>query len=198
MMVARADRSPAPELLDRLSGKPVVLVGMMGAGKTSVGRLLARRLGWEFIDADTEIEASARRSIDDIFADSGERGFREGERRVLAGLVRRRNCVIATGGGAFDDPGTRAKIRAEGVSVWLDAGVDVLLERVSCCGDRPLLRGGDMRETLERLAAARRPGYAEADIAVETGGRTPGEVADHVLQALAGHCGMEAAGPATR
>lgn len=171
---------------------------MMGAGKTSVGRLLAQRLGWEFIDADTEIEAGARRSIDDIFADRGERGFREGERRVLARLVGRRSCVIATGGGAFDDPETRARVRAEGVSVWLKADIDVLLERVSREGHRPLLRGGDVRGTLERLIAARGPGYAEADIAVEAGGHPPGEVADHVLQALAGHCGMETAGPAAR
>lgn len=186
-MVAGARRFLTSQLRKRLSDRPVVLVGLMGAGKTSIGRLLAARLNREFVDADAEIEVGARRSIEEIFDSFGEDGFRDGERRVMARLMKRRNCVIATGGGAFDDPRTRAAVRAGGVSVWLKADVEVLLERVSDRDDRPLLRGGDRRTTLERLMAKRHPFYAEADVVVESRRERPAKVVDRVVRALAGH-----------
>ncbi len=174
----------------------MVLVGLMGAGKTSAGRLLAARLGREFVDADAEIEAGARRSIGEIFDSLGEDGFRDGERRVIARLMKRRDCVIAAGGGAFDDPRTRAAVRAGGVSVWLKADVEVLLDRLSSCNDRPLLREGDRRATLESLMAKRHPFYAEADVVVESRRESPERIVERTMRALAGHAGISGGGAA--
>ena len=175
-------------MLDRLPDKPVVLVGLMGAGKTRVGRLLASRLNREFIDADSEIEASAGCSIEDIFARYGEEAFRDGERRVIERLMKTRNSVIATGGGAFASARTRADVRARGVSVWLRADLDVLVERVSQRNDRPLLKEGDKRATLARLMSERHPYYAEADITVESGTDGPDAVVESIVGALSAHC----------
>ena len=175
-------------LLDRFPDKPVVLVGLMGAGKTRVGRLLAIRLNREFIDADSEIEASAGCSIEDIFARFGEEAFRDGERRVIERLMETRNSVIATGGGAFASARTRADVRARGVSVWLRADLDVLVERVSQRNDRPLLKEGDKRATLARLMTERHPYYAEADITVESGTDGPDAVVESIVGALCAHC----------
>lgn len=175
-------------MLDRLPDKPVVLVGLMGAGKTRVGRLLASRLNREFIDADSEIEASAGCSIEDIFARHGEEAFRDGERRVIERLMGTRNSVIATGGGAFANARTRADVRARGVSVWLRADLDVLVERVSQRNDRPLLKEGDRRATLARLMTERHPCYAEADITVESGTGGPDLVVESIVSALCAHC----------
>jgi shikimate kinase len=150
----------------RLNGRSIVLVGMMGAGKSSVGRRLAKALNLPFIDADTEIEKAASMSISDIFATRGEPEFRAGERRVVARLLDAEPTVIATGGGAFMDEATREKVRARGISVWLKAEIEVLLRRVKKRGARPLLKGGDPEQVLRDLLVIREPVYAEADVTV--------------------------------
>ncbi|BCJ89712.1 shikimate kinase [Terrihabitans soli] len=150
----------------RLGGRSVVLVGMMGAGKSSVGRRLAKALEIPFVDSDTEIEKAASMTIPEIFATRGEPEFRAGERRVVSRLLDAPPSVIATGGGAFMDETTREKIRARGISVWLKAEVDVLLRRVKKRGNRPLLKNGDPEDVLRKLLAKREPVYAEANITV--------------------------------
>lgn len=178
---------PAPEpgpALDRT----LVLVGLMGAGKSSIGRRLAQRLGVDFLDADTEIETAAGRSIPEIFAELGEPAFRDGERRVIRRLLEDRTPhVLATGGGAFMAPDTRAVIREKGLSLWLKADLDTLYERVARRSNRPLLKTADPKETLRGLMALRYPVYAEADIVVETR-RVPIETTvENVYQALLAH-----------
>jgi shikimate kinase len=153
-------------LVAALGRRSIVLVGIMGAGKSSVGRRLAGRLCIPFVDADAEIEQAANMSISDIFATKGEPYFRNGEARVIARLLEQGPQVLATGGGAFMNPGTRALIRAKGVSVWLKAELDVLLKRLKRRNERPLLKSGDPAETLSRLMAQRYPIYAEADVMV--------------------------------
>jgi len=152
-----------------LDGKTIVLVGLMGAGKTSIGRRLAGRLGLPFTDADVEITKAAGCSIDDIFELYGEEAFRDGERRVIARLLEDQPHVLATGGGAFMAPETRARVAERGISVWLRAGLDLLVERTSRKRTRPLLRTGDPRATLQRLMDERHPVYALADVTVDTG-----------------------------
>jgi shikimate kinase len=164
--------------------KPIVLIGMMGVGKTSVGRHLAQKLALPFVDADSEIEAAAQATITEIFERDGEAVFRSGERRVIARLLDGPLCVLATGGGAFMAPETRDKIRERAVSVWLRADVDLLTRRVGRRRDRPLLNDGNPRETLARLLAQRSPIYAEADIVVDSGEQSPDQVADQVIAAL--------------
>ena len=153
--------------MERLK-RTVALVGMMGAGKSSVGRRLAAKLDVAFRDADAEIEAAAGCSISEIFDRFGEAGFREGERKVIIRLLGEAPHVLATGGGAFVDSQTRARIKEGAVSVWIKAPVDVLLARVSRRDTRPLLRNGNPREILERLLAERAPVYAQADLAVDS------------------------------
>jgi shikimate kinase len=148
--------------------RPIVLVGLMGAGKSSVGRRLALALGLPFFDADDEVEKAARRKIPEIFAEMGEPAFRDGERRVIARLLDGPPHVLATGGGAFMNAETRALIKAKATSIWLKADVDVLVRRVGRKADRPLLSGKNPREVLQALAAQRHPLYAEADIVVES------------------------------
>lgn len=148
--------------------RTVALVGLMGAGKTTVGRRLARTLGLPFKDADAEIEIAAGRSVADIFAERGEPEFRRGERRVIERLLDGPPVVLATGGGAFMNTETRALIRGKALSVWLRADLDVLVRRVRKRDTRPLLRGRDPHEVLERLMAERDPVYAEADLIVDT------------------------------
>lgn len=155
--------SPVP-----LEERSVVLIGLMGAGKTTVGRRLARRLDLVFVDTDTEIERAAGETIPEIFERWGEPTFRTGERRVIARLLDEGPCVLATGGGAFMDPLTRANISARGISVWLKADLDVLMKRVGKRGDRPLLKVDDPRETMKRLIDERYPVYAGADITIES------------------------------
>jgi len=151
-----------------LRQQTIVLVGLMGAGKTSIGRRLAQTLGLPFKDADEEVERAAGRSVAEIFEELGEPAFRDGERRVIARLLDEPPHVLATGGGAFMNPETRKLIASKAVSVWLQADVDVLARRVSRKNDRPLLHGRDAREVLSALAAERYPVYAEADLAVES------------------------------
>ncbi|MEE8548487.1 MAG: shikimate kinase [Alphaproteobacteria bacterium] len=181
--------------------KTIVLVGLMGAGKTSVGRLLAKRLDLEFIDADDEIEQAAQCSIDQIFESHGEAEFRDGERRVIARLLTGPTHVLATGGGAFMRKETRDAIRGWGISVWLRADLDLLLRRVSRRKNRPLLRNENPRQTLEKLMEERYPVYAEADIVVDSGDRPPGTIVDNVIESIetflgagAGSGGAKAAG----
>lgn len=177
----------ARALVNRLAEKPVVLVGMMGAGKTTVGRRLASRLGRQFIDSDEEIERAAQMSIPEIFEQRGEAEFRAGEMRVITRLLKEKNVVLATGGGAFVNPETRALVKAEAVSVWLKADVDVLFERVSRRTNRPLLKTADPKATLEKLVADRYPIYAEADVTVVSRDVPQDNVAGDVVSALLNH-----------
>ena len=148
--------------------RSIVMVGLMGAGKTSIGRRLAQKLHVPFIDSDVEIEKAANESIAEIFARDGEAVFRAGERRIIARLLDGPVQVLATGGGAYMDPSTRARIRERGISVWLRADLETLLERTSRRQHRPLLNQGDRRETLTQLIETRYPVYAEADITVDS------------------------------
>ena len=158
-----ADGKPGPAAW---AGQPIVLVGLMGVGKTTVGRRLAHRLSLPFVDADHEIEAAAGMSVAEIFERFGEPYFRDGERRVIRRLIDGRPKVIATGGGAFIDADTRALILAQTIAVWLDADPDILAERVRRRDTRPLLRGRDPRVVLADLARVRNPFYALASIHV--------------------------------
>lgn len=168
-----------------MTDRSIVLVGLMGAGKTCIGRRLAERLGLPFVDADTEIEAAAGCSVEEIFGRFGEKAFRDGERRVIARLLEEGPPrVIATGGGAFINKQTRTNVRRSGIAVWLKADLDVLLHRVSRRNNRPLLKGANKRETLERLMDERHPFYAEADITIETGDESPDATVERVIEAL--------------
>ncbi|MFC3703953.1 shikimate kinase [Devosia honganensis] len=177
----------ARALAARLNGRPVVLVGMMGAGKTTVGRRLASRLGRQFIDSDEEIERAAQMTIPEIFEQRGEAEFRAGEMRVIARLLKENDLVLATGGGAFVNPETRALVRAGAVSVWLKADIDILFERVSRRSNRPLLKTADPRATLEKLIAERYPIYAQADVTVISRDVPQDNVAGDVVAALLDH-----------
>jgi shikimate kinase len=146
----------------------IALVGLMGAGKSSVGRRLAQALNLPFRDADEEVERAAGRSVSEIFDELGEAAFRDGERRVIARLLDEAPHVLATGGGAFMNPETRKLIAGKAISVWLQADVEVLARRVARKNDRPLLHGKDVREVLADLARERYPTYALADVAVES------------------------------
>ena len=166
--------------------RPLVLVGLMGCGKSTLGRRLAHVLGFEFVDADDEIERAAQMSIAEIFAAYGEAGFRDGERRVIARLIEESGPrkVIATGGGAFVDSQTRALIRERAIAIWLDCDVETLLERTSRRDNRPLLKQGDPRETLERLLRERGPAYAEAHLRVPSGAAPHQRTLTFILRAL--------------
>lgn len=164
--------------------KSLVLVGLMGAGKTTVGRRLAAALDLPFADADQEIEAAAGCSISEFFERHGEAEFRNGERRVIARLLDGPVCVLSTGGGAFMDPETRQKIKETGTSIWLRAELDLLMERVSRRPTRPLLKQDDPRKVMERLMKERYPVYAEADIIVDTGEGPHEAVVAKIIDAL--------------
>jgi shikimate kinase len=176
-----------------LGPRSVVLVGMMGAGKSSVGRRLAARLSVPFIDADAEIEKAAGMTITEIFAAHGEPYFRAGETRVIARLLESGPQVLATGGGAFMNAETRSAIRTRGISVWLRATLEVLSRRIKRRGDRPLLKGADPAETLRRLLEERDPVYAEADLIVESRDVPHETIVDEVLAGLKPHIAPEGA-----
>jgi shikimate kinase len=159
--------------------RPVALVGLMGAGKSTVGRKLATLLGKDFVDADEAIEDAAQMTVSDIFKRFGEPHFRDGERRVIARLIEERHGVIATGGGAFVNDQTRALILDRAIAVWLDCEVDTLVERTARRNVRPLLRDGNPREILTRLSREREPFYAQAPI------RIAGEDGPHLDTAMA-------------
>jgi shikimate kinase len=150
------------------SERSIVLVGIMGAGKSAIGRRLAMHLGLPFVDADDEIEAAAGSSIEDIFARYGEAEFRKGEERVLRRLMKGPRKILATGGGAFMNERTRHAIKERGISIWLRADLDTLMRRVGRRNDRPMLKGGNPRELMAKLMELRYPVYAEADIVVDS------------------------------
>lgn len=159
----------------------------MGSGKSAIGRRLATRLGLDFVDADSEIEAAAGCSIEDIFEQHGEAAFRDGEKRVIARLLDGPPHVLATGGGAYMDADTRLLIREKGLSIWLKADLDVLLERTARRNNRPLLKQGDPREVLEKLMRERYPVYAETDIMVESGDRPHEKMLEIIIEAIRSH-----------
>ncbi|MCR5877131.1 shikimate kinase [Phenylobacterium sp. J367] len=172
---------------DPLRRRTIALVGLMGVGKSSVGRRLASALDLPFRDADHEVEAAAGRSISDIFTDLGEAAFREGERRVIARLLDQPPHVLATGGGAFMNPETRALIKSKAVSVWLKADLELLARRIARKDTRPLVAGKNPLTVLKDLAETRYPVYAEADIAVETGDAAHHVTVEQVIRALSEH-----------
>ena len=176
-------RRPQPSAIYHPS-KTLVIVGMMGAGKSSVGRKLAARLALPFVDADAEIETAAGCSIEEIFDRFGEAEFRKGERRVIHRLLSGSPAVLATGGGAFMDVETRTLIKEKGISIWLKANIELLLARTARKNNRPLLKKGDPRQTLERLLTEREPLYAEADVTVISDERPTDDTVDLVLSAL--------------
>jgi shikimate kinase len=171
------------EFLDR----PIVLVGLMGAGKSTIGRRLAKRLGLPFVDSDTEIEEASGASAAELFERYGEHDFRDGERRLVARLIDGTVRVIATGGGAFVDPRTRSLLNDRAITVWLNAPVNVLAERTGRRDTRPLLRRGNRAETLAKLSEEREPLYAEAQIHIRSGTGAHGEVVEAIVAALREH-----------
>jgi shikimate kinase len=175
----------------RLGARPIVLVGLMGAGKTSVGRRLAEKLGVPFVDADHEIEAAAGKPIKEIFADHGEPYFREGERRVIQRLIGNGAQVLATGGGAYMNDETRARIQEHGVSVWLRAALPLLMKRVAKRQDRPLLQADEPEKVMRALIDKRYPIYALADVTVESRDVQHGQMVNDVIRALAAWDGWD-------
>ncbi len=169
-----------------LGDKSIVMVGLMGCGKSAVGRRLAARLGLPFVDADEEIEKAAGQSIEDIFAEHGEPYFREGERKVLARLMRSGPQVLATGGGAFMNAETRAAIAERGISVWLKADLALLVRRVAKRNNRPLLKSGDPQAVMQKLIDVRYPVYAQADITVESRDVPHDVIVAELIERLAG------------
>lgn len=164
-----SDERPDPaKLREALGSRSVVMIGLMGCGKSSVGRRLASRLGLAFVDADDEIELAAQKTIPEIFADHGEDVFRDGERRVIARLLQNGPQVLATGGGAYMNADTRAAVRASGVSVWLKADLPILMRRVMKRDNRPLLKNPDPEGVMRKLIETRYPVYADADIVIES------------------------------
>jgi shikimate kinase len=177
------------ELNALLGGRPLVLVGMMGAGTTTVGRRLAARLGRHFVDSDEEIEKAAGMTIEDIFATRGEAEFRTGEVRVIARLLKDRDLVLGTGGGAFMNAETRALVQSSAVSVWIKADFELLFQRVQRRSNRPLLKTANPRQTLQDLIDKRYPIYAEADVTVISTDVPQDQVATEVMDAVFTHLG---------
>jgi shikimate kinase len=178
--------------VEKLSGRldrPIVLVGLMGAGKSTVGKRLAKRLGLPFVDSDSAIEDAVGYSAAEVYERFGEKDFRDGERRLVARLVEGHVGVIATGGGAFIDPRTRELLNQRAITIWLDAPVDILRERTSRRDTRPLLRTPDPKAMLSKLADERRASYAEAHIHIRSGIQGHGEVVDRIIDALTEHLG---------
>jgi shikimate kinase len=192
MLEVNAPAKPEAAIVAALGRRSIVLVGMMGAGKSSVGRRLAARLGLAFVDADGEIETAAGMSIADIFSAHGEAYFRSGEARVIARLLEGGPQVLATGGGAIMNPDTRAAIRAKAVSIWLNAEYDVLLRRVRRRTDRPMLKTADPADTLRRLLAERSPVYAQADVTLNSRDAPHETIVNEAIAALAAHFGLGA------
>lgn len=177
-------------LVSALNGRPIIMVGLMGAGKTTIGRRLANRLAIPFRDADHEIEAAANMSVADIFAAHGESHFREGEKRVIARLLDEGNQVLATGGGAWMNDETRALVNDKGISVWLKAEFDILMSRVRRRSHRPLLKDPDPEGVMRRLMDERYPVYAEADVTVNSIDVPHEKIVTFVIEALEDHLGI--------
>jgi len=181
-----AKNGPELPIVRALGSRSIVLIGMMGAGKSSIGRRLATRLAIPFIDADTEIEIAAGMTIPEIFQNHGEPYFRAGEARVIARLLDNGPCVLATGGGSVMDPHTRELIREKGISIWLNADLDVLMKRTKRRNDRPLV------EKLKELMPLREPFYAQSDIVVRSRDEPHDTIVDEIMDALAKHLGHTA------
>jgi len=181
---AQGNDTPAQRVASLLGNRNIVLVGMMGAGKTSVGRRLAAALDLPFLDADHEIEAAANLTIPEIFENYGEAHFRDGEKRVIRRLLQSGPAVLATGGGAFEDPETRAAISERGISVWLKADLGVLFDRVRRKANRPLLNRPNPKAALGELLARREPTYALADLTVHSRDTPHATVVKEIIAAL--------------
>ena len=175
--------------------RPIVLVGLMGVGKSTIGRRLAKRLGLPFVDSDSEIEDASGLSAAEVFERYGEKDFRDGERRLVARLIEGEVRVIATGGGAYVDPRTRQLLNERAITIWLDAPIEVLAERTARRDTRPLLRNANPRQTLERLSEERRPSYAQAHIHVRSGDGAHKDVVDSILRALEEYLASGATAP---
>jgi shikimate kinase len=184
------EQASAAAILGLLGPRSIVLVGMMGVGKSSIGRRLAARLGVPFVDADSEIETAASMSIPDIFARHGEAYFRNGEARVIARLLESGPQVLASGGGAVMNADTRAAIKAKGVSIWLKAEFDVLMRRIAKRkNERPMLQTDDPSETLRQLLITREPFYALADLTVQSREAPHETIVAEIMRALTGFLG---------
>ena len=193
---AHANSPQEAEITAALGGRSIVLVGMMGAGKSTIGRRLGARLRLPFLDADIEIEAAACMSIPEIFETRGEPYFRDGEARVIARLLDSGPAVIATGGGAFMREETRNRIREKAVSLWLKADVDTIMKRVKRRADRPLLRTEDPAATVARLLEAREPVYQSADLTIASRDVPHDRIVDECIDALRAR--LCAGGPAAQ
>src|SRR6476659_11296789 len=193
---ASASASPEAEITTALGTRSIVLVGMMGAGKSTIGRRLSARLRLPFLDADTEIEAAAGMSIPDIFEAHGEPHFRDGEARVIARLLDGGPVVLATGGGAFMREETRSRIAAKAISIWLRADHDVIMRRVRRRADRPLLQTADPEGTVTRLLTEREPVYGHADLTIASRDVPHDKIVDETIETLRAHlCGEQASPP---
>ena len=188
-MAAAAPETATRALLDKLGERPIIFVGLMGAGKTAIGKRVAQSLGLAFVDSDAEIQTVSRMTIPDLFAQYGEPEFRALAPRVIGRLLEEGRRVISTGGGAFMNEATRASIKATGVSVWLKADLDVLMERVAKKQNRPLLKDPDPRGVMQRLITERYPVYALADITVHTRDEKREVITREVIDAIASHLG---------
>lgn len=184
------------EIREGLGKRSIVLIGLMGAGKTALGRRLAHRLDLPFVDADSEIEEAAGATIKEIFAEHGEPYFRQGERKVIARLLQEAPQVLSTGGGAYMNEETRANIKARGISIWLKADLRVLMKRVGRRDQRPLLAGDDPEAVMRKLMETRYPIYAQADITVESRDVPHELIVDAVIDALGKKLGCKAKPPA--
>ena len=179
---------PVPQqgaLLAALGRRSIVLIGMMGAGKSTIGRRLAKRLGLPFVDADEEIERAAGKPITDIFKDHGEPYFRDGERKVIARLLENGAQVLATGGGAYMNAETRATVKRNAISIWLRADFDLLMRRVRRRSNRPLLQNDDPEAVMRKLIAERYPIYAEADITIDSRDVAHTSIVNSIIRSLA-------------
>ena len=181
---ANASATQEAEITAALGARSIVLVGMMGAGKSTIGRRLSARLGMPFLDADAEIEAAAGMSIPDIFESRGEPDFRDGEARVIARLLDSGPAVLATGGGAFMRQETRDRIRDKAVSIWLKAEAEIIMRRVKRRSDRPLLQTADPESTVERLISEREPVYQQADLTIWSRDVPHEKIVDECIEAL--------------
>ena len=196
-MARRALSKEVEDIREKLGNHPIVLVGLMGAGKSSIGRRLAEKLEIPFVDADHEIEVAADKTISEIFADHGEAYFREGERRVISRLIENGAQILATGGGAFINEETRRIIDSHGISVWLKADLPLLMKRVLKRSDRPLLQTENPEAVMQKLMDQRYPLYAKADITVESKDVQHTQMVNEVIKVLAKWPGWERLSNAT-
>jgi shikimate kinase len=190
-MSNRTDQRLAASIREILGERVIVFVGLMGAGKTAIGRKVAQSLGLPFVDSDHEIESVSRMTIPELFERYGEPEFRALEQRVITRLVRTGPCVVSTGGGAFMDPVSREAIKGHGISIWLKADIDTLMERVAKKKNRPLLKAANPRAVMQKLIDDRYPVYALADVTVTTRDAQRDIIAREVLEALAGRLATE-------